>query len=70
MSPTKSKDGRMQKVETFLSTNELSETLEYAKFYLQKSKGEIMREALEDYLKQHFPKKIRNKVKDILKTRK
>lgn len=70
MSPTKSKDERMQKVETFLATDELSEILEYAKFYLQKSKGEIMREALEDYLKQHFPKKTRIKVKELLNTKK
>ena len=60
----------MQKVETFLSTNELSETLEYAKFYFQPYQGEIMREAIEAYLPPPLPKKIRNKVKELLNTKK
>jgi len=60
----------MNKVETFFSTDEMSENLELAKSYFQKSKGEIVREALGDYLKKNFPKSIRDKFKDIIKPKK
>jgi len=71
MAPTKPKgEKRMNKVETFFSTDEMAENLVLAKSYLQKSKGEIMREALEDYLKKNFPNNIRKKFKDLIKNKK
>lgn len=68
MSPTKPKgDKPMEKVVSFYLDDELSENLEMAKFYLRKSKGEIIREALERYLENQFPEDVREKIKNLIK---
>lgn len=58
---------KMEKIITFFTDDEMFDTLENAKFYLKKSKGEILREALTDYIDKNFPIDIQNKVKDLLK---
>ena len=68
MAPRKPiKDKRMEKIITFFADEELFNTLDDAKFFLKKSKAEILREALEEYLKKNFPADIREKIKDLLK---
>ena len=68
MAPSKpKKDKRMEKTVSFFTSDEMFETLENAKFYLKKSKGEILREAVEDYLQKHFPDDVQKKIKELLK---
>lgn len=68
MAPSKPKqDKKMEKTVSFFMSDEMFETLENAKFYLKKSKGEILRDAVEEYLKKQFPKDIQAKVKELLK---
>lgn len=68
MSPRKPlKNKKMEKVITFFADDEMFRTLEDAKFYLKKSKGEILRNALEEYLEKNFPLDIQKKVKNLLK---
>jgi len=68
MAPSKPKQGkRMEKTVSFFTSDEMFETLENAKFYLKKSKGEILREAVDEYIKKHFPKDVQERIKDLLK---
>lgn len=68
MSPTKPKgDKPMEKVVSFYVDDELFDSLDLAKFYLQKSKGEILREALCMYLDKNFPEKEQKQIRKVLK---
>lgn len=64
------KNKRMDKLMSFNIDGETADTLEEAKFFLQMSKGEIVREALKEYFAKYFPEDVRRKVKDLLKQRK
>jgi len=57
----------MEKTVSFFTSDEMFETLENAKFYLKKSKGVILREAVEEYLKKRFPEDVQEKIKELLK---
>ena len=68
MSPSKPKgDKPMEKVVSFYVDDELFDSLDLAKFFLQKSKGEILREALSDYLDKNFPKEKQKQIRKVLK---
>jgi len=67
MAPRKPKGTKKMDVTlSFLTDKDQSHTLELAKFYLQKSKGDIIREALTEYLKKNFPDEKRKKLKSLL----
>ncbi len=58
---------KLESTVSFLTDKEQFESLEYAKFYFQKSKGDILRVALAQYLEKNFPENVQKKVKNLLK---
>ncbi|NIP29022.1 MAG: ribbon-helix-helix protein, CopG family [Candidatus Dadabacteria bacterium] len=57
----------MEKTVSFLTDDKLYEKLEHAKIYFQKSKGDILRDALIEYLDKHLPEDIEKRIKALFK---
>lgn len=57
----------MDKTISFLTDNDQYEKLDHAKIYFQKSKGDILRDALTEYLNKNLPKDIEDRIKQLFK---